>query len=114
MTGARIVFTEPYQNALCCIEDFLFSTSQDLKVVESFWTDHDRVLNFISENPMTPAVHPATGDQSWPFAEGRYRLFFKVIKDANPPTIYLTHIIDNRQANLSVYPGNKMPTFDES
>jgi hypothetical protein len=114
MTDTRIVFTEPYDNALCCIEDFLFSTSQDLQVVDAFWADHDQVLNFICENPTTPAVHPTTGDQSWPFADGRYRLFFKVIKDTKESIIYFTHIIDNRQANLSVYPGNKMPTFDES
>ena len=54
MTDTKIFFTEPYENALFCIEDFLYSSSEDKQ------------------------------------------------------------IIDNRQANLSVYPGNKMPTFDES
>ena len=114
MTDTKIVFTEPYENALFCIEDFLYSSSEDKQIVDLFWTDHDQVLKFISENPTTPAVHPATGDQTWPFADGRYRLFFKVIRDTKDSTIYLTHIIDNRQANLSIYPGNKMPTFDES
>ena len=114
MINTRIVFTEPYQNGLSCIEDFLFSSSQDLSVVEQFWNEHDRVLGFLKENPVTPAAHPTTGDQSWPFADGRYRLFFKLLKDANQSTIYLTHIIDNRQVNLLVYPGNKLPTFDET
>lgn len=27
--------------------------------------------------------------------------------------IYLVHIIDNKELNKSVYPGNKIPTYDE-
>ena len=79
MTIAKIVFTVQYENALCCIEDF-FSMSQDLQLVESFWTDHDQVLDVISG----------------PILDGRYRLFFKFFKDANESSIYLTHVIDNR------------------
>lgn len=47
MTGTKIVFTEPYEAALCSIEDFLFSSSQDMQIVDAFWVDHDQGLNFI-------------------------------------------------------------------
>jgi hypothetical protein len=113
MTSPKIIFTEAYERALGDVENFLFSTTQDLVVLESFLKEHDKVLNFICENPTAPAVHPATGDQSWPFGDGRYRLFFKFIRNESGYFIFMTHLIDNRQANLQVYPGNKMPTFDE-
>ena len=75
---------------------------------------HDHALKFLVSNPETPAIHPETGDQSWVFSDGRYRLFFKVIQNQKSETnIYLTHIIDNRQLNKEVYPGNSMPTYDE-
>jgi hypothetical protein len=47
------------------------------------------------------------------FSDGRYRLFFKVINNQDDIKIYFTHIIDNRQANLEVYPNNSLPTYYE-
>ena len=55
------------------IEDQIFESNvEDLKFVEEFLIEHDRALQFIEANPETPAIHPITGDQSWPFADGRY------------------------------------------
>lgn len=108
---ARIVFTDGYDDALSRIEDFIFGTAEDMTMLERFWRIHDDALRFIAENPATPAAHPATGDQSWPFGDGRYRVFFKSVTAQK--TVYMTHIIDNRQANLEIYPGNSLPTYDE-
>ena len=114
MTEIRVVFTPAYEEAVSAIEDFLFESARELAVLEWFWDQHDRTLRFIRENPATPAAHPATGDQSWPFGDGHFRLFFKLVEGADDyKTLYLTHIIDNRQANTKVYPGNKLPTYEE-
>jgi hypothetical protein len=113
MSRPKIIFTPTYEESLSGIEDFIYRSSQDQDALEAFADEHDRVLTFISENPTTPAVHPATGDQSWPFGEGRYRLFFKYLSRGKEKLIYLIHLIDNRQANIAIYPGNKMPNFDE-
>jgi hypothetical protein len=66
-------------------------------------------LEFLKENPATPALHPQTGDQSWPFGEGRYRLFFKITAEK----IYLLDLIDNRMSNLKIYPSNSITTYHE-
>lgn len=111
---AKIFFTSAYEARLREIEDFIFESTQSLETVGRFLDEHDRVLLFLSQNSETPAPHPNTGDQSWVFGDGRYRLFFKAVTNADREvTIYLLHLIDNRQANLEVYPGNSMPTFDE-
>jgi len=78
-----------------------------------FLNAHDETLVFISNNTKTPGVHPITGDQSWVFGDGRYRLFFVIIDEKNSSQIYLTHIIDNRQANLKIYPNNLISTYYE-
>lgn len=109
----RFIFTENYSAALERIEDHIFLSTGTIEAVESFLTDHDKALSFIEQNPNAPAIHPVTGDQSWIFADGRYRFFFKAVKRENELTIYLTHIIDNREANLGVYPSNKIPTYEE-
>ena len=109
----KILLTEAYEARLREIEDFIFESSGSLEAVGKFLDEHDRALVFLAQNPETPAPHPATGDQSWVFSDGRYRLFFTVVSQTKESTIYLTHLIDNRQANLDVYPNNSMPTFDE-
>lgn len=110
----RILFTEAYSASLEAIEDFIYESARDVAAVAKFVDEHDRALQFISNNPTTPAVHPATGDLSWPFGDGRYRLFFEVIgAGTKNATIYMTHIIDNRRANLQVYPGNTLPTYQD-
>lgn len=111
---AKILLTDAYENRLSGIEEFIFGSTGSLEVLGKFLDEHDRALAFISNNPGTPAPHPVTGDQSWAFGDGRYRLFFKSVTAKNQDvTIYLIHIIDNRQANLDIYPNNSMPAFYE-
>jgi hypothetical protein len=80
---------------------------------EAFADEHDGVLRFISSNPTIPAVHPATEDQSRPFADGLDRIIYKYVQRGKEMFIYLIHLIANRKANLAIYPANKMPTLDE-
>jgi len=109
----RYIFSKNYSTALEQIEDFIFESTESLDQVSKFLDEHDRVLMFIGQNYKTPAIHPVTGDQSWIFGDGRYRMFFNAIESGNEITVHLTHIIDNRSANLDVYPENKIPTYDE-
>lgn len=110
MSKLTVILTPAYEKRMSEVEDFIYESSQkNVTAVEKFLNDHDRVLNFIQDNPATPTPHPLTGDQSWPFGEGRYRLFFKVSGDR----IHLLDLIDNRMSNLNIYPGNSIPTYDE-
>ena len=110
---AKFYFSKNYEKSLSTIEDFIFESTQSLEQLESFLNEHDEILDFIAQNPTTPAIHPTTGDQSWIFGDGRYRLFFKAVEGKENLKIYLIHIIDNRQANLEVYPNNTLPTYYE-
>ena len=109
----RFVFSHNYNHALERIEDYIFATTESLEPVESFLDEHDGVLRFIEQNPTTPPIHPVTGDQSWIFGDGRYRLFFKIAGASPNLVINMVHLIDNREVNESVYPANKIPTYDE-
>jgi hypothetical protein len=110
MTQPKIILADSYQKRLGEIEDFIWhSSGKSLKAIEEFLTSHDLVLEFLKQNPTTPAFHPKTGDRSWPFSEGRYRLFFR----CDPDKIVLLDLIDNRMSNLNVYPNNSIPTYDE-
>jgi len=60
MSNIKIIFTEAFEEALDKIEDFLFSSSQDISVLEWFWNEQDQALKFIKENPQTPATHVQT------------------------------------------------------
>lgn len=109
----KFYFTKNYQLALAAIEEFISSSMISPKALDSFFDEHDKILEFIGANPSTPAKHPTTGDQSWPFSAGRYRIFFKAIENKNSELkIYLLHIIDNKQANRDVYPNNTLPTYE--
>jgi hypothetical protein len=110
---ARFIFTDNYNSALERIEEHIFLTTDQLEQVGKFLNEHDKALKFIEQNPKTPAVHPVTGDQSWVFGEGRYRLFFKCVFKGNELIVYLTHLIDNKELNTDIYPANKIPTYDE-
>lgn len=109
----KFYFSKNYEKSLSTIEDFIFESTQNIELIEKFLDEHDDTLNFIAQNPLTPAIHPSTGDQSWIFSDGRYRIFFKVINAQKETKVYLTHIIDNRQANLEIYPNNRLPTYYE-
>jgi len=105
--------SKQYETALEKIEDFLLAQTGSLVQVERFLAEHDQALEFIGENPAAAAIHPATGDQSWIFADGRYRIFFYSAETGTFLHFYMTDIIDNRQANQHVYPGNSIPTYEE-
>ena len=106
---ARIIATDDYEARLREIEDFILTTTDSADVVRQFLTEHMAALAFLQANPGTPATHPVTGDRTWPFGNGRYRIFFNLVGE----DILLIDIIDNRMANLDIYPGNSMPTYDE-
>ena len=104
----QIKATKRYLQSIKEIEDFIFDSTQSIEQIKIFLDNHETILQFIVQNPSTPATHPKTGDQSWPFGSGRYRIFFKVVKNQ---AIYLIDIIDNRMLNKDVYPNNSMPTY---
>ncbi len=111
--STKFYFSENYRQVLSEIEDFVFESANNSNIaVEKFLEAHDEALEFVVQNPNTPSVHPQTGDQSWIFGDGRYRIFFKVIIDGKNIKIYLTHIMDNRRANLDIYPANSLPTYE--
>jgi hypothetical protein len=106
----KTILTATYLKRLGEVEDFIFESSgKNISEVERFLEEHERVLEFIRDNPTTPAIHPQTGDQSWPFSDGRYRLFFK----ATASEVNLLDLIDNRMANIKVYTNNSLPTYFE-
>jgi len=110
MLHTKIILSETYQKRLELIENFIWeSSNHSFLALDNFLTEHDRVLEFLKENPSTPAPHPLTGDQSWPFGDGRYRLFFKL----SDKCIELLDLIDNRMSNQKVYPNNSLPTYNE-
>lgn len=109
----KFIFSSNYETALSRIEDHFFEATGSIIFVESFLKEHDDALMFIGENPKTPAIHPVTGDQSWIFGNGRYRLFFRCIDNNNETIVSLTHLIDNKELNQNIYPSNKIPTYDE-
>lgn len=109
----KFFFTGNYQQRLAEIEDFVFESSDhSVEAVEKFIESQGDALAFVAQNPNTPAIHPQTGDQSWIFGDGRYRIFFKIVNNGPEMMIYLTHIIDNRRANLDIYPNNSLPTYE--
>lgn len=110
MSYSRIVLSDAYQKRLEEIEDFIWESSgKNILALEAFLNSHDSILEFLKQNPKTPAPHSQTGDQSWLFGDGRYRLFFKF----NGEDIILLDLIDNRMSNLKIYPNNVLPTYDE-
>jgi hypothetical protein len=90
---AKFYFTKNYSKELERIEDFILESTENIEQVEKFLDEHDQTLEFISQNPKTPAIHPTTGDDT--------------------TQVFLLHIIDNREANLKIYPGNNLPTYYE-
>lgn len=110
---AKFIFSDSYNKNLERIEDYILESAESIDSVSEFLDQHDKVLLFIEQNPTTAAAHPTTGDQSWVFGNGRYRIFFKCVGSGAGLIIYLVHIIDNKELNQNVYPGNKIPTYDE-
>ncbi len=109
----KFIFTTNYNHNLERIEDYILTASDNINAVGEFLDEHDKAFQFIEQNPHTASPHPTTGDQSWLFGNGRYRLFFKCVQSAEFMTVYLIHIIDNKELNKNVYPKNSFPTYDE-
>lgn len=110
MSYPKIIFTNAYQKRLEEIEDFIWKSSgKNIQALETFLISHDETIEFLKKNPQTPPTNAQTGDQSWPFGDGRYRLFFKFTKTE----IFLLDLIDNRMCNSHIYPDNILPTYDE-
>lgn len=108
----KFAFSVQYEASLRAIEDFIFHSTGDIRLAERFLDEHDQALTFVANNPEAAAFHAETGDRSWLFGNGKYRLFFLVDPNRVNTLILLTDIIDNRQINLNIYPGNSLPTFD--
>jgi hypothetical protein len=109
-----IFLTSAYKKRLTEIEDYIFSIRNLISDVEAFDQEHRLILDFLSKNPNAPALHFLTGDRSWPSHTGRYRVFFNLTSDLNKNhVIYMTDIIDNKQANLALFPSHEIPTFHE-
>jgi hypothetical protein len=108
----KLKATKTYLKSLTEIEDFIFDCTSSVDEIKKFHTEHERVKEFIKQNPYTPAPHPNTGDQSWPFGNGNYRLFFKAVKSDEQVILYLLDVIDNRMLNKAYYPSNSIPTYD--
>ena len=110
MSKPKMIISNAYQKRLGEIEDFIWESSgNNFLAMDTFLTAHDQALEFLKHNPITPALHPQTGDQSWPFGDGRYRLFFKFVNN----NIELIDLIDNRMSNLKIYSNNVLPTYNE-
>ncbi len=110
MSKPIIILSDAYQKRLGEIEDYVWESSgKNFLALENFLTAHEKVLEFLKKNPTTPTRHPQTGDQSWPFGDGRYRLFLKY----NGSDIFLLDLIDNRMSNSRIYSNNVLPTYDE-
>lgn len=108
----KLLTTDGYVAKLLEIQAFIYEQTGSLEQVQKFHDEHDRVKEFIKQNPTTPAPHPNTGDQSWPFSNGRYRIFIKVVSEDGLTYVYLLDLIDNRMMNKDVYPNNSMTTYD--
>jgi hypothetical protein len=108
----QLVELPSYLSDLEEILDFLDKQDKDGAALFWFADELEAVLEFIKTNPTKPGVHPVTGDQSWPFGKGHYRIFFKCTQAPEATRLYLIHVIDNRRANLRVYPSNRLPTHD--
>ena len=110
---ARFLFSQRYKRNIERIEDHLFKTTESVRVVSQFLNMHDAALAFLAENPSIGAVQPEAGEQSWAFCNGRYRVFYFTKSHKKELTIYLTHIIDNKELNQDIYPTNSIPTYED-
>lgn len=110
MNEIQIVATKTYLDRLTEVEDFIhLSSPHKIIAVEKFLEAHEEVLEFIRKNPDAAPIHQFTQDQSWPFMDGVYRIFFKRIET----TIYLIDLVDNRAKNIDLYPSHELISFDE-
>ncbi len=62
MSYVKIILSDAYQSRLGEIEDFIWESSgKSILAMEAFLSSHDKILEFLKQNPTTPARHPQTG-----------------------------------------------------
>ena len=57
---AKFVFSGNYNVNLERIEDFILKSTESIDSVSDFLDQHDKVLQFIEQNPTTASAHPTT------------------------------------------------------
>ena len=55
---AKFIFSNNYNNNLERIEDYILESSESIDGVSDFLDQHDKVLQFIEQNPTTASTHP--------------------------------------------------------
>ncbi len=112
----KIVKTRQFDDDQTHIEDHIYSSTEDVKFVDSFLEELDNAVTRIQANVTTPK-EDNVGDRSWPFYRDgkgklRYRLKYLFV-DSKPQTIFLKRIIDNREQNLDIYPVHKLDSYSD-
>ena len=97
------------------IIDEIFNQREEISDLEKFLNQFSSVIEFIRLNPFTPSTDHKTGDRTWPFNDGKYRLFYSVIERKEHIEVLLTDIDANQAANLDRFPEHQISdedTFD--
>lgn len=110
----KIVKTRQFDEDQTRIEDHIYNSTENIKLVERFLDELDSAVTWIQSNVATPK-EDHLGDRSWPFyrdnrGELRYRLKYLFV-DMKPQKVFLKRIIDNREQNLDIYPMHKLDSF---
>jgi len=64
---SQLKATKKYLERLTEIEDFIFEQTKSIEELEKFHEEHDRVKEFIKQNPNTPAPIPILEISPGPF-----------------------------------------------
>ena len=107
-TKVRLKRSAQFEKSLSQIEDFIFSQRQRVEDVERFLDQIEHVTEFVRNNPKTPALDPKTGDRSWPFGEGDYRLYFANQETNDEVIVLLSDVDASKAANLDRYPEHEI------
>ena len=104
----KIKATPSFEIALNLIENFIFNTRKELSDLDKFLDQLSTVIEFIRNNPTTPNAEEKTGDRTWPFGEGKFRIFYLVSNTTDGIEVLLTDIDANKAANLDRFPDHKI------
>lgn len=111
--------TSSFEKAREKIENHLYDSvssierNEDLalKSVAKLSESIERFFDTLEQMYQTPHEKDTSGERSFPIHEGRYRVFFKIVVEAENFNIYLLDIDDNRQSNLDRFPVHKLINF---
>lgn len=109
MTKKTVQFDEDLER----IEDHIYKSTESVPQVGKFLDAMDEAVAWIESNFDTPKAE-SSGDRSWPFfrdSKGKFRYRIAYILDKNKDII-LKRVIDNREANLDLFPVHKLDTYD--